>query len=498
MPVRGTLFLWWLLGFLPSALAQGNTALNFADPLTDNMVVQQNKPFTVWGTASPNSEVTISPDWTSAVTVKASGKGEFAGIVSVPTVQAGDYKAHTLSISSGADKATLSNVLIGELWICSGQSNMQFSLKEVPNAESEIARATNPHIRLFNTKLNFSDTPLETVKGNWVECTPATVRDFSAVGYYFGATLQKKLDVPVGLLFTGIGASSAQAFVPKEVLKNQPTLDSAYLQPYLRSEKSKEKIDGGFSFEKVTRPYLLYNALINPFTRLSVRGFTWYQGESNRHERSAYTTLTQTMIQAWREKFGQGNLPFYYVQVAPFFYDIEDPARADYAFFREAQDRIAELANTEMVVTMDVGEAKNLHPKNKQTIGIRLAQTALNRTYGMLDVAYRGPRFDYAVFDKQKVTVHFTPESVPDGLATNDGQAPNSFQVAGSDQIFYPADAINKGKTIEVRSEKVKKPVAVRYAFTNYPVTNLENTAHIPATPFRSDSWSEPTWKAAK
>ena len=498
MPLRSTLFLWWLLGFLPSALAQENASLKFADPLTDNMVVQQNKPFTVWGTASPNSEIIISPDWTSAVMVKASDKGAFEGIVPVPAIQAGDYKVHTLSIASGPEKATLSNVLIGELWICSGQSNMQFSLKEVPNAEAEIASATNPHIRLFNTKLNFSDTPIQNVKGGWVECSPATVRDFSAVGYYFGATLQKKLNVPVGLLFTGIGASAAQAFVPKEILKKDPMLDSVYLEPYLRSDKSKEKIDGGFSFEKVTRPYLLYNALINPFIKLSVKGFCWYQGESNRHERNSYTRLTQRMIQSWRDNFGQGNLPFYYVQVAPFFYDIEDPVRADYAFFREAQDRIAELANTEMVVTMDVGEAKDLHPKNKQPIGIRLANTALNRTYGMLDVPYQGPRFDYAVFDEKRTVIHFTPESVPDGLTTNNGQAPNSFQVAGDDQVFYPAEAKIMGKTIELTSEKVRKPVAVRYAFTNYPVTNLENAAHIPAVPFRSDDWPEPTWKSGK
>ena len=497
MTTKGILLFGWMLGTLPSVMAQGNFSLKFADPLTDNMVVQQNKPFTVWGSAKPNSEVIVTTDWTSAVVVRASEKGEFVGIIGVPAVRAGNYKAHTIGIASGAEKATLSNVLIGELWICSGQSNMQFSLKEVPNGAMEVAKATNSHIRLFNTKLNFSDTLIQNVKGNWVECTPASARDFSAVGYYFGATLQKRLNVPVGLLFTGIGASAAQAFVPKEVLKKDPVLDSVYLEPYLRSDKSKEKIDGGFSFEKVTRPYLLYNALINPFIKLSIKGFCWYQGESNRQERSSYTRLTQTMIQSWRDNFAQGNLPFYYVQVAPFFYDIEDPVRADYAFFREAQDHIAELANTEMVVTMDVGEAKDLHPKNKQPIGIRLANTALNRTYG-LDVPYQGPRFDYAVFDRQKTVVHFTPASVPDGLITRDGQSPNSFQVAGADQVFYPANARIVGKTIEVHAEKVKRPVAVRYAFTNYPVTNLENQAHIPTVPFRSDNWPEPTWKPVK
>ncbi|MVM35042.1 sialate O-acetylesterase [Spirosoma sp. HMF4905] len=486
------------MGFLPFIKAQDRTPLKFADPLTDNMVVQQNKPFTVWGTANPNAEITITPDWTAPITVKSTETGNFKGIVPVPAIQEGDYKPHTLTLLSGTESKQLANILIGELWICSGQSNMQFSMKEVPNAEAEIAKATNSHIRLFNTKLNFSDTPIQNVTGNWMECTPQSVREFSAVGYYFGETLQKKLNVPVGLLFTGIGASAAQAYVPKEVLKAHPTLDSAYLEPYLRSEKSKEKIDGGFTFEKVTRPYLLYNALINPFTNLSIKGFCWYQGESNRNERGTYTRLMYAMIESWRTNFSQGNLPFYYVQVAPFFYDIEDPVRADYAFFREAQERISELGNTEMVVTMDVGESKDLHPKNKKPIGVRLANTALNRTYGFLDVRYQGPQFEYAEFNGHKAFVHFKPESVNTGLTTNDGKLPQHFQLSGSDQVFYPAGAKIVGNRIEVYSDKVRKPVAVRYAFTNYPVTNLENTDHIPALPFRSDDWKEPVWTTKK
>lgn len=481
------------------AQKEPSTILQFADPLTNNMVVQQNKAFTVWGQAEPGFEVKIKADWTLPIEVVADLNGKFKGIIPVPLVQPGDFSKHTLSISSGNEEQTLNNILIGDLWICSGQSNMQFSMKEVVDAEVEVAQVNEPHIRLFNTGLNFSNKPIDTItSGQWQKATPETVKDFSAVGYYFGKTLSDSLNIPIGLLFTGIGASAAQAYVPRKVLAADPVLDSIYLQPYLTGDKYKEHVNGGFSFEKVTRPYLLYNALINPFTNLSVKGIIWYQGEANRHDRKEYTHLMYKMIESWREAFGQGNLPFYYVQVAPFFYDIEDPKMADYAFFREAQENISKMSNTEMVLTMDVGEAKNLHPKNKKPIGERLARTALNRTYEKLSVAYRGPHFESADFENGKAIIHFEPETVKSGLQTNDNKTPKFFQLAGEDQVFYSAEAKIEGNNIVVMSSKVKKPVAVRYAFTNYAVTNLENVAGLPAVPFRSDNWKEPEWEAYK
>lgn len=229
----------------------------------------------------------------------------------------------------------------------------------------------------------------------------------------------------------------------------------------------------------------------NPFTNLSIKGFTWYQGESNRMERESYTRLTQTMIESWRKNFGQGDLPFYYVQVAPFWYDKADSTLADYAFFREAQEKISELNNTEMVLTMDVGEARDLHPKNKKPIGVRFAKTALNRDYGMLDISYLAPSYECVVFDKKKATIHFKPETVKSGLSTNDGGAPKFFFIAGADKIFHAATAEITGNEIIITSSKVKKPVAVRYAFTNFPVTNLQNKEGLPAVPFRTDVWEE-------
>jgi sialate O-acetylesterase len=350
--------------------------------------------------------------------------------------------------------------------------------------------ANYPHIRLLSADLNFSNQALDTFRGRWRVCRPATAKDFSAVGYSFGRDLYKALNIPVGLVFSGIGASAAQAYVPQDVLAADTMLNRVYLAPYMASEKSREKIDGGFSFEKVTRPFLLYNAMIAPFRHMGMRGICWYQGESNRMERGTYTHLMHEMIRSWRKEFGRPDLPFYYVQVAPYFYENNDSTLADYAFFREAQEKISELNNTAMVVTMDVGEARDLHPKNKIPIGHRLAYTALNRTYGRLDTAYRGPIFHHLEVSGNKALVYFQPGTA-EALTTNDGMAPRHFFIAGEDRRFYEASAVIRENMIQLHSPRVKAPVAVRYAFTNFPVTNLENGKGLPAVPFRTDDFAE-------
>jgi Domain of unknown function (DUF303). len=466
--------------------------LYLSNALQSRMVVQQNKPIRVWGIAARNQPVKVQASWLSTTTkVTADTAGRFMAILDVPPAKKGNYTSYHLTVVAAGDTVTLDSLLIGDLWFCSGQSNMQFPLHEDTNATKEIPLANYPHIRLLRADLNFSATPIDEFKGHWELCTPESAKHFSAVGYSFGRELFRQLDIPIGLIFSGIGASTAQAYVPQDVLAQDTMLNRVYLQPYLQSEKSREKIDGGFSFEKVTRPFLLYNAMIHPFRHLSIKGFCWYQGESNRMERASYTHLTQVLIEAWRKNFAQGPLPFYYVQVAPFFYDKEDPTLNDYAFFREAQANITSLNNVGMVVTMDVGEAKDLHPKNKLPIGWRLAQLALNRTYAKLNVPCEGPTYQHMEIKKNKVVIHFRPSSVASGLQTNDGRPPAHFTIAGADRVFHPAQAVIEGNTIVVHSPKVKKPVAVRYAFTNYPVTNLENKAHFPAVSFRTDNFAE-------
>jgi len=488
--------LFFLFVFVGLGMRGSSMGLELGSGLQSNMVVQQNHSFCVWGRAEAGAVVEIRADWMGGVVaVKAGVDGQFLGVIMVPAVKAGDYKPHRLDVESGASRISLTNVLIGEVWLCSGQSNMQFSMKEVTDSTREVAAAQFSNLRLLNVDLNFSATPIDSIKGKWMECTPVTVRGFSAVGYYFGRELQQVLNVPVGIIFSGIGASAAQAYVPEEVLAADTMLDRVYLEPYLNSPRSKEVINGGFSFEKVTRPFLLYNAMIYPLRRYSIRGICWYQGESNRLERDSYTRLTQTLIKSWRESFGQGDLPFYYVQVAPFFLDKEDPTLADYAFFREAQEKVALLNNTAMVTTIDVGEAKNLHPHNKKPIGVRLAKTALNRIYGLSDIVYRGPRYQHMEIRGKEAVIYFEPGTTSGGLRTDDGSAPAYFMISGEDRVFYPASVTIDGNRVRVWSAAVRKPVAVRYAFTNYPVTHLQNGEGWPVLPFRTDSWPEPEIK---
>jgi sialate O-acetylesterase len=468
-------------------------SLALGSPLQSNMVIQANKAFKVWGWTKPGSTVQIQADWMAGpVQVQADASGSFLGMIDVPVAKKGDYQEHTLTVSSEGQTQTLQHLLIGEVWIMSGQSNMQYSTKDVTDSSAELAAADLPHMRLFSADLNFSDHPLNTLKGKWVLCSPQTVRNFSAVGYFFGRRLLAQLDVPVGIIWSGIGASAGQAFVPQDALAADTMLDRVYLEPYLRSPKSKEKIDGGFSFEKVTRPFLLYNAMIHPLINLSVSGFCWYQGETNRLERASYTRLIQTLVKSWRTDFGQGSLPFYLVHIAPYFYDRTDSTLAECAFFREAQDNITTLNQTARVTTMDCGEPRNLHPHNKRPIGERLAATALNRIYGLDEVVYQGPEFNCMEVHGKTALVYFVPGTTSGGLTTSDGAAPNYFTMAGADGMFYPAIATIEGDHIKLVCSKVKKPVAVRYAFTNFPITNFTNGAGWPAMPFRTDHWPEP------
>lgn len=466
--------------------------LRVSDALQSNMVLQQNKAFKVWGRANPGEQVFISGDWmTAPITVVTVADGVFAGTIDIPAAAKGDFTAHQIQIRTRKEKKTLTNLLIGDVWFCSGQSNMQFTVKEMTGAEEVIKEADQPHVRLLNVGLNFSDTPIDYFSGSWKACSAESVKGFSAIGYTFGRKLYDELHIPIGIIFSGIGASAVQAFIPRDELASDMLLNETYLKPYLESPKSKEKINGGFSFEKVVRPYLLYNAMIHPFVNLSVKGFCWYQGESNHSERESYTKATKTLIKSWRNRFKQGDLPFYYVQIAPYFHNKENPELAVDAFFREAQERVSELNNTEMVCIMDVGEAKDLHPKNKKPVGLRLAAVALNRAYNQQAVAYRGPAYQYVNFEKGKATIYFKPETLSGNLATNDGKAPRFFYIAGEDKVFYLAEAVIKENSVVVNSKNVKHPKAVRYAFFNYPVTNLQNTEGFPVLPFRTDKWLE-------
>ncbi|MET3977484.1 sialate O-acetylesterase [Mucilaginibacter sp. UYP25] len=478
----------------PAKTAAGNpVTFKVNQVLQSNMVIQQNKPFKVWGDATAGNTVSVKADWmVTGISVTANADNKFLAIIPVPEARPGDFTAHQISVQNGTLTIVLSNLLVGDVWFLSGQSNMQFPMKEVKDAASEVAKAQDANIRILNVGFNWNTKPIDTIKGEWQVCSPETVKEFSGVGYYFGKGLQNKLNIPIGLIYTGIGGSWEQAYVAQDVMAADTMLNRAYLKPFFDDPKSKEKLDGVFSFDRVYQPFLIHNAMIYPFYNLSIKGICWYQGESNRAERDSYLQLSYAQIKSWRKAFSQGDLPFYYVQVAPHAYGKMDSTLNDYAFFREVQEKVSKMENTAMVVTMDVGDAKNIHPIDKKPVGDRLARTALNRTYGVLSVNYEGPHVDHVQFLRKIAIINFIPSSIKSGLRTNDGSAPKYFMLAGEDHKFYPADAKINGNIVELIARQVKKPVAVRYAFTNYPVTNFENGDGLPAVPFRTDDWPEP------
>ncbi len=479
-------------------------AFSVANILQSHMVIQQAKPFRLWGTAPAGANIRIQADWQKeTVIAQANAQGEWIGEISVPAATPGDYKSHRLSIMHAADTLVLTDILIGEVWLCSGQSNMDMEMKAnlpwlegVEDYEQEIAAAIHPAIRFINIENKFTKTPIEEVKGSWLVVSPETAGELSGVAYYFGVELLNKLQVPVGLVVSSFGGSAAQAWTSREALAADPVLKAQYLDPFDNSPQAKESLDSIKTLEKLfevlARPALLYNAMIYPLRHLSVQGFLWYQGEANKLDGSKYTRLSAAMIEGWRKDFNQGDLPFYYVQMTPYNWEENDSTATYYASLREAQEAVLqEVNNTGMAVTMDIGEVDNIHPRNKKDVGIRLSRLALHHTYGHKDVAYLGPRFSKFSVKGETVKVSFDPQSIGAGLITNDQQAPKHFYLAGKDGKFYPAAARIVKDEVWLQSPQVKKPVAVRYAYTNYPITNFSNKEGLPAMPFRTDQWNK-------
>jgi len=476
-----------------------DSLFNTANIFQPDMVIQQQKPYAIWGNASAGSSVTIKGDWTDkAVTVTAGNDNYWKGVIPVPKAIPGDFTEHTITVTSGGKTISLNHLLIGDVWVASGQSNMQFSVegqegKEngVLNYPQEIAAANYPNIRWFYVDLNFKAQPYDQVKGKWVECSPKTVGHFSGVAYYFARDLYQHLNIPIGIVLSNIGASTGQAWTSRIELSSDTALNNKYLKPYDDSPRSKEVIDGGFSWDKVTRPTLLYNAMIHPLAGLSIKGIIWYQGEFNHTDKGKYTLLEQHMIRGWRNDFGQGNVPFYFVQMPSFFWNNPDPKAFDYAEFREAQTNILKVVpNTGMAITLDDNVPMILHPRNKKPVGERLAQIALNQTYHKKDIPYLGPQFSKMKINGNEVKVYYKKETLGGGLITRDTLAPRQFFVAGTDSVFHAATAKIDGDNIILKSDSVAHPVAVRFAYTNMAVINLFNKSGLPAEPFRTDDWN--------
>jgi len=476
----------------------------------DNMVLQQGEKISIWGWARPGEEVMISVSWHSmrwAVTADKEGKWAFK--MNSPKV-GGPYE---MTIS-GKNVITIKNIMVGEIWVCSGQSNMQWPVKQLTNAEQEIAEANYPDIRLFTVTRKVAQQPQSDCEGNWTLCSPETVPDFSAVAYFFGKELHKQLDVPIGLIHTSWGGTTAEAWTRREVLEsesdfepilkryddavaNYPQANKEYEQKVEEWKQAvkKAKADGKTAPRKPREPFGpgsshtpagLYNAMIAPLIPYGIQGAIWYQGESNASRAYQYRKLFGSMIKNWRDDWGQGDFPFLFVQLANFRAVNPEPGESDWAELREAQLMTLDLPSAGMAVIIDIGEADNIHPKNKQDVGKRLALWPLARTYGK-QLVYSGPIYKSMKVEGNKITLTF--DYVGGGLVAIPDEPLKGFAIAGADRKFVWADAKIDGDSIVVSSNNVSEPVAVRYAWADNPVCNLYNKEALPASPFRTDDW---------
>jgi len=469
---------------------------------SDHAILQREIAVPVWGSADPGEEVTVTFAGQTQTT-KAGADGKWK--VTLKPLKAADSLPLTVK---GKNTITVNDVAVGEVWVASGQSNMEFRMSGDFNRNAAIPASTDPGLRTFTVARNSSDTELTDVPGNWVSADPKNTPGFSAVGYYFGRDLRADLKVPVGILHSSVGGTPAEAWTSpdtyasndalKYVKEGQEAAVKGYptaLERYNQSEAQllqnwnaaveKAKAEGKNPPRKPaapvdpqkngSRPSALYNAMIAPLQPYAIRGAIWYQGEANSGRGKQYRTLFPAMIQGWRKAWGQGEFPFLFVQIAP--HEGMSPE------IREAQFLTTQTTpKTGMAVITDFGEATDIHPKHKEPVGQRLALAARAIAYGE-KIEYSGPVFDSLKTDGAKAEVKFTHAG---GLTAKDGEL-KGFTIAGEDKKFVPAKAEIHGDTVTVSAEGVAKPAAVRYGWERVPDVNLYNAAGLPATPFRTD-----------
>lgn len=455
-----------------SVLAQAK--LKVASILGDNMVLQRNAEVKIWGNTDPNQKVTVKVDWNNAK-VNATSDEQGKWLVKVKTTEAGG--PYSISISSGKDKVLVKNILLGEVWLCSGQSNMEMPVAgwgDMPTFGSNdfILDADNANIRLFTLKKASMETPQDTCVGNWAVASSATVAPFSVVGYLFAKQLQRKLNVPVGVISSSWGGSRVEAWMSKETIAKFPEA---------LKQTTQDKTPPNHKASK------LYNGMIAPIANFAIKGVIWYQGESNKGNYYDYAALQASMVANWRNDFGVGEFPFYYVQIAPYSYG--KSKGFDSALQRDEQLKsMALIPNSGMISTMDIGEEFNIHPGQKEAVAKRLAYWAFAKTYDIKNIVYKSPTFKSMIIKDSVVTISFN--DAENGLSTF-GKKVDCFEVAGQDSIFYPAKMLITKKQVRVISPQVKAPIAVRYGFCNFPKTEgfLYNTAGLPVPSFRTDNW---------
>lgn len=438
---------------------------------SNDMVLQRNSTVKIWGWANPNEKVTLKADWLkTSITASADKNGKW--LIKFKTINAGG--PHTITVT-GENEIVLSNVLLGEVWICSGQSNMEYTIKmfggwdsHYKNDKEDFVKKGYPMLRFCQVEKAVSGIPMDTCKAKWFVPDADAVENFSATAFFFGRELYNKLNVPIGLISTNWGGTPAEAWTEKEYLAKDSDLNY-----YLALNSSWE----------AGKPANLYNAMINPLINYTIRGAIWYQGEANVDDSNLYNKLFSTMIKCWRDKWQIGDFPFYYVQIAP--YNYGDEAESS-AYLREAQLKtLSTVKNVGMAVTMDIGNPQNIHPTNKQEVGNRLALWALAKTYKLTVPAFSGPVYKgYKIEnDKIRLNFHYTGK----GLIAK-GDKLTGFKIADKSMNFVDADAVIENNTVVVFNRDIANPIAARFAFTNTDSSNLFNSEGLPASSFRTDT----------
>lgn len=451
--------------------------------LGSHMVVQREKPIVVWGWADPSEKVTVQ--FAGLTTSTATGiDGRWT--IRLPPQKA-NPSPQKLTVS-GTNSIELTDVLIGEVWLCSGQSNMRWIMTKTEHGKTEIPKASYPRIRLFGIKERTAATPQDDLEHEWTACTPVSVAGFSAVAYHFGQNLHTELGVPIGLIRSAWGGTEIEPWIPQEGLE-----EVASLRRYADQIKSLTKA----SAVDQRTPSAIYNAMIHPLAPFSIRGIIWYQGESNcvKGDTAIYTTKTLALAHGWRRVFQQSDLPFYFVQIAPFPYSKRYKERTpsldetSLPRFWEAQTACLKVVpNCGMVVITDItGDVNDIHPRNKRDVGHRLARWALAKNFGRDGLTYSGPIYKGMVARDGNVVLSFRHRG--NGLKSLDGKELTHFEIAGTDKKFVPAKAVIKGDGVTVSSPRVPNPLAVRFAWGETAIANFGNSEGLPAAPFRTDKW---------
>ncbi len=496
-----------LLGLGLATLVRADVTL--APLFVDHAILQRDHALPVWGRAEPGEHVVVTfKDQAVGATTGADGRW----IVYLDPVPASAEPAEL--VVTGRNTVKVSDVLVGEVWLVSGQSNMEMDVEHCNDSAREIATANFPLLRHLKVDHTIADDgPVETTKTTgWETASPATVAKFSAVGYFFGRDLVKKLQVPVGIVNSSWGGTPIESWTNRATLERTavwPAVNARWQKNCAESEERKAHWPAEYEAWKKAgelakaakknnpvpppRPNLgpgspyalsvLFNGMIAPLQPYAVRGFLWYQGEGNWPYPTEYAELFPAMIRSWRAGWGQGDTPFYFVQLAA--WEVDEPTHRAWAWLRESQTKALALPATGMVTAIDIGDPKDIHPRNKQEVARRLALIAKNRIYGIAS-DYEGPVFDSATREGHAMRVRF--RHAGGGLISYDKPV-QSLELAGPDKIFHPATAKIERGTLLVTSPAVKEPVAVRYAWTNCPVANLYNGAGLPCLPFRSDSF---------